>query len=113
MSQSVKINALAHITGGGITENLPRVLPKNTQAVIQTSSWQIPEIFNWLQEKGNVTQQEMYRTFNCGIGMIVCVAEANVSQALKILNNHNRGAFEIGVIRPCNNDDHAVVLNSD
>src|SRR5690606_5058801 len=69
----VSIHALAHITGGGILENLPRVLPEGSAAHIDTNSWEQPAIFKWLQEKGNIGTREMYRTFNCGIGMIVCV----------------------------------------
>ena len=68
------MHALAHITGGGLTENLPRVLPADTLAVIDTASWQRPAIFDWLQRNGNVAEAEMLRTFNCGIGMVVCVA---------------------------------------
>ena len=113
LSQSVDINALAHITGGGILENLPRVLPDNSQAVINTSSWAMPEIFHWLQNTGNVTDKEMYRTFNCGIGMIVCVSAQQSQQALKILKNHNCGAFEIGVIAECLNGDSPVIMTKE
>jgi len=113
LSQSVDINALAHITGGGILENLPRVLPNNTQAMINTSSWNMPEIFHWLQNTGNVTDEEMYRTFNCGIGMIVCVSEPQSLQALKILKNHNCGAFEIGVIAECLNGNSPVIMTKE
>ena len=61
---------MAHITGGGFWENIPRVLPENTQARINSQSWQWPEVFNWLQQAGNVSTHEMYRTFNCGVGFI-------------------------------------------
>jgi len=98
LAAQVDIRAIAHITGGGITENLPRVLPLDAQALISKSSWQLPEIFTWLQTQGNVTTQEMYRTFNCGVGMIICVSEDDLTQSLAILNQHNRGAFEIGRI---------------
>ncbi len=67
-----EIHALSHITGGGFWENIPRVLPANTQAVIDEQSWQWPAVFSWLQQAGNVTRHEMYRTFNCGVGMIIC-----------------------------------------
>ncbi|MBT8147100.1 MAG: phosphoribosylformylglycinamidine cyclo-ligase, partial [Gammaproteobacteria bacterium] len=92
LAKQVRINALAHITGGGITENLPRVLPDGTQAEINLSSWQVPTVFKWLQEKGNIADREMYRTFNCGLGMIVCVDEQDSQQALDILQSFNRGA---------------------
>lgn len=74
-----KINALAHITGGGLTENLPRVMPENSKGVIDLSSWSKPAIFDWLQQQGNIEEQEMLRTFNCGIGMVVVVEKENAA----------------------------------
>ena len=68
-----KIHALAHITGGGLSENLPRVMPENSKAVINLTSWQKPAIFDWLQTNGNIEEHEMLRTFNCGIGMVVVI----------------------------------------
>ncbi|HZE13397.1 MAG TPA: phosphoribosylformylglycinamidine cyclo-ligase, partial [Chthoniobacterales bacterium] len=80
------IRGLAHITGGGLIDNLPRVLPKNCDALIETKLWRIPAIFQILQEKGNVDRQEMYQVFNMGIGMVAIVAAAdadNVARELK------------------------------
>ena len=94
----VKVHALAHITGGGLTENLPRVLPENTRAVIDTGAWQPGVVFDWLQQKGNVETAEMYRTFNCGIGMVVCVAAADARTALDHLNSLGEDARIIGHI---------------
>ena len=94
--RQIKVHALAHITGGGLSENLPRVLPENTCAVINTGSWQQSAVFNWLQRNGNVKTEEMYRTFNCGIGMVVCVAEAEASAALAHLNSQGEDARIIG-----------------
>ena len=94
----VKVHALAHITGGGLTENLPRVLPENTRAVIDTDAWQAGVVFDWLQQKGNVETAEMYRTFNCGIGMVVCVAAADARTALDHLNSLGEDARIIGHI---------------
>jgi phosphoribosylformylglycinamidine cyclo-ligase len=94
----IKVHALAHITGGGLTENLPRVLPENTRAVIDTGAWQTSTIFKWLQHNGNVETTEMYRTFNCGIGMVVCVATADVSAALEHLRGQGEDARVIGHI---------------
>jgi phosphoribosylformylglycinamidine cyclo-ligase len=94
----VKVHALAHITGGGLTENLPRVLPENTRAVIDTDAWQAGTIFDWLQHNGNVETMEMYRTFNCGIGMVVCVAAADARTALDHLNSLGEDARIIGHI---------------
>ena len=81
------VHAIAHITGGGLLENVPRVLPKNSKAVIDTQSWDWPEIFTWLQEKGNIKEREMYLTFNCGIGMIVAVPEDYVEDSLNLLRS--------------------------
>jgi phosphoribosylformylglycinamidine cyclo-ligase len=92
------MHAAAHITGGGLLENLPRVMPENTVAKIDTSTWQWPQIFSWLQQNGNVEQQEMYRTFNCGVGMVVCVDAANQDAALEILKQHGEQAFVLGSI---------------
>ncbi len=109
LKKEVDIHALAHITGGGILENLPRVLPKDSQAVIDTNSWQWPALFSWLQDTGNITSTEMHRTFNCGVGMIVCVAEADAARALDILNAHNRGAFEIGYVQAAEGEASVVM----
>jgi phosphoribosylformylglycinamidine cyclo-ligase len=106
----VTVHALAHITGGGIVENLPRVLPDNAQAVINLSTWQRPEIFHWLQKQGNIKESEMIRTFNCGVGMIVCVPAADCEKALAILTKHNKGAFELGYIRSAETGAAPVVL---
>lgn len=98
LMKHVEIHALAHITGGGITENLPRVLLEGLNANIKLDSWQLPAIFQWLQEKGNVSLPDMLTTFNCGIGMIVCVAAEDVAATLKILQEQGETAFAIGEI---------------
>ncbi len=92
----VPVHAFAHITGGGLTENLPRVLPIGLDAKIDLSSWAFPDIFLWLQQQGNVTQADMLTTFNCGIGMIVCVAEADQQATLDALHATGETAFVIG-----------------
>lgn len=96
--QQLPVKALSHITGGGLLENLPRVLPDDCNAQIDTDSWQWPQVFQWLQEKGNVDTREMYRTFNCGVGMVLCVAQQDVAQALSILETAGHTAWEIGRI---------------
>ena len=98
LNRSIEVHALAHITGGGLTENLPRVLPDNTRAVIDTGSWQPGAVFDWLQENGNVETAEMYRTFNYGIGMVVCVAAAEAQSALDHLAGLGEQATIIGHI---------------
>ena len=110
LSESVQINALAHITGGGLIENIPRVLPANARAHIELASWNRPAIFDWLQEKGNVMDSEMHRTFNCGIGMLVCVAATDAENALAILNKNSESAVLIGKIIERNKDEKAVAL---
>ncbi len=94
----VPIKAIAHITGGGLTENIPRVIPDNLSIEIDTKSWELPPIFNWLQEKGNIEQQEMFKTFNCGVGMVVCVSQEDKSNAISQLSNSGETAWEIGKI---------------
>lgn len=98
LHQAVDIHAMAHITGGGLPENLPRVLPEDTRAVIDGHSWERPAVFNWLQSQGNVVESEMLRTFNCGVGMVVCVAEADVEQTLSLLQEMGEDAWKLGYI---------------
>ncbi len=107
--QAVQVKALSHITGGGLLENLPRVLPADCNAHIDSDSWAWPELFHWLQREGNVDTREMYRTFNCGVGMVVCVARDDVQTALGILADAGHEAWLIGDIRPGGNE---VVLDS-
>ena len=109
--EKVDVHALAHITGGGLLENLPRVMPKGTQATIDSQSWQRPPVFDWLQEQGNVEANEMYRTFNCGIGMVVCVAEADVAQTLAALTEQGETASVIGQIKAATGDAEQVIIN--
>ena len=92
------VKGMAHITGGGLLENIPRVLPKAVKAVIERSAWQRPRIFQWLQSEGNVAENEMHRVFNCGIGMVVVVAREDVRQALQLLHAAGEQAMEIGRI---------------
>ena len=92
----IPVRALAHITGGGISENLPRVLPVGCAAEIDLGSWSLPPIFRWLQEQGDIAEAEMLRTFNCGIGMIVCVAPADADAALAELRGAGESPLTIG-----------------
>ncbi|MAL96034.1 MAG: phosphoribosylformylglycinamidine cyclo-ligase [Haliea sp.] len=96
--QSVPVKALCHVTGGGLPENLPRVLPEGCRAVVATASWQWPAVFRWLQEQGNVATAEMYRTFNCGVGMVVCVSHQDLEQALALLGEEGLQAWRLGEI---------------
>ncbi len=94
----VPVHALAHITGGGLTENLPRVLPMGTKAHIGLDCWEFPAIFKWLQDKGNVSLPNMLTTFNCGIGMIICVAVEDQQITVDTLNQLGEVAFAIGEV---------------
>ena len=96
--KQVHIHALAHITGGGLTENLPRVIPDALRANIDLSSWQFPAIFDWLQSSGNVSQEDMLLTFNCGVGMVIFVAAEDEAKTLALLSDLGENAFTIGEI---------------
>ena len=92
------IHAIAHITGGGITENIPRVLPANSKAVIDLDAWERPEIFNWLQTEGNIEESEMLRTFNCGVGLTLIVSEDAADDLINTLRLEGIQAWSIGRI---------------
>ncbi|QMV15191.1 phosphoribosylformylglycinamidine cyclo-ligase [Vibrio spartinae] len=92
------IHAISHITGGGFWENIPRVLPQGTKAVIDGNSWEWPVIFKWLQEKGHVETYEMYRTFNCGVGLMIALPEAQAQAAVELLQSEGENAWIIGHI---------------
>ncbi len=94
----LNVHAIAHITGGGITENLPRVLPENIKAIIDLEAWETPPVFAWLQQQGGINEAEMLRTFNCGIGMIVCVSPEDEEAALKKLRGSEEKVFMIGCL---------------
>jgi len=107
---TLPVKGMAHITGGGITENIPRVLPEGLTAEIKKSNWQLPALFSWLQAQGNVTDDEMYRTFNCGIGMAVIVSAEHAAQAQALLSAEGEQVFTIGHIRPSAAGEHATVV---
>ncbi|GAA3700404.1 phosphoribosylformylglycinamidine cyclo-ligase [Oceanisphaera sediminis] len=92
------IHALSHITGGGFWENIPRVLPKGAKAVIDGSSWQWPQVFSWLQQAGGVETHEMYRTFNCGVGMVIALPADQADAAVKFMQDAGEQAWVIGQI---------------
>jgi phosphoribosylformylglycinamidine cyclo-ligase len=97
--KNFRINGIAHITGGGLLENVPRVLPKGCSANIKLGSWNMPSIFSILQQAGNVEQAEMYRTFNMGIGMVLAVAKTDVDDILSRLNGLGEQAWLIGEVK--------------
>nr|WP_306136563.1 phosphoribosylformylglycinamidine cyclo-ligase [Rheinheimera baltica] len=111
MIKQTPVHALCHITGGGFWENIPRVLPENTKAVIDGKSWQWPAIFNWLQQQGNISRHEMYRTFNCGVGMIVVVPKDTLPQALSLISAAGETAWHLGEIAAAAAGDELVIIN--
>jgi phosphoribosylformylglycinamidine cyclo-ligase len=98
LMEAVPVKGLAHITGGGLVGNVPRMLPDGMRAVLRKKMWPRPEMFNWLQKNGNVAEAEMHRVFNCGIGMVVCVAREHVAAALVLLKSQGELAYEIGFV---------------
>ncbi|MCD4499267.1 phosphoribosylformylglycinamidine cyclo-ligase [Chromobacterium vaccinii] len=110
LMETLPVKGMAHITGGGITENTPRVLPDNTVAQIDAASWQLPKLFQWLQREGNVDIQEMYRTFNCGIGMVAVVAPEHAEQAMALLREAGETVYRIGQVRERVGDEHQTQI---
>jgi phosphoribosylformylglycinamidine cyclo-ligase len=106
------VNAISHITGGGFWENIPRVLPSDMQAVVDGNSWSWPSIFSLLQEKGNVTTHEMYRTFNCGVGLILAVEAKEAEAITKAFSDLGENAWVIGEIQNLPEGQEQVVINS-
>ncbi|WP_163832952.1 phosphoribosylformylglycinamidine cyclo-ligase [Spartinivicinus ruber] len=109
LMKTMPVHALSHITGGGFTENIPRVLPDHLQANIDTNSWTMPAVFNWLQQAGNIEQAEMYRTFNCGVGMVICVPQAAAEKAIKQLQQAGETVWQLGTISEKANSDSPAV----
>ncbi|HZP91435.1 MAG TPA: phosphoribosylformylglycinamidine cyclo-ligase [Burkholderiales bacterium] len=97
--REVRIKGLAHITGGGLTENVPRVLPQNVTAQLDRGAWERPRIFDWLQRSGSVEDAEMIRVFNCGIGMVAVVSPDDAARATRLLAENGERVFRIGEIR--------------
>jgi phosphoribosylformylglycinamidine cyclo-ligase len=104
------VKGLAHITGGGLVENVPRVLPEGVRAVLEQSAWPRPPLFYWLQREGNVAEGEMHRVFNCGIGMVVVVAAEHADAARAALEARGERAFRIGRIEACPADSPRTVV---
>ncbi len=105
-----EIKGMAHITGGGISENLPRVLPQNCTAHVDAKSWEMPKLFQWLQKEGNIAAAEMYRTFNCGIGMIVVAAHDKAEVLADFLRQQGETVYRLGEIRERQGDEHQTQI---
>ncbi len=108
----VPVHALSHITGGGLTENLPRVLPEGLAARVDISAWQRPAVFEWLREQGNVAEEEMYRVLNCGIGMVIVVPAEKADQARAHLQAQGEAVYRIGEIVAGENGGERVILEN-
>jgi phosphoribosylformylglycinamidine cyclo-ligase len=98
LAAGIDVRGMAHITGGGIVGNLPRCFPKGTAAVVDTTAWKRPPVFDWLQDKGNVEQDEMWRVFNCGVGFAVVLPRAQAQRALALLKKSRQAAFMLGEV---------------
>ncbi len=110
LRKSFQIKAAAHITGGGLLENIPRVLPKNCAVEMDSSTWQIPSIMELIKQEGRIDQEEMYRTFNCGIGMVLVVDSKDVGKVLKRLGKLKEKASLIGEVRKRKRQENQVII---
>ncbi len=107
---ALPVKGMAHITGGGLTGNVPRVLPENATAEIDSKAWALPPLFQWLQQQGNVTHDEMHRTFNCGIGMVVIIAAEDAGRAQQLLEAEGEQVYRIGSVRQRNNGEEQTIV---
>ena len=108
--EKVALKGMAHITGGGLLENVPRVLPENTVAELEKGAWPRPKLFDWMQAEGNVAENEMHRVFNCGIGLVIVVAAADADAAMAELKAQGEAVYRIGLIRARQGDEAQTVV---
>ncbi|SDH66834.1 phosphoribosylformylglycinamidine cyclo-ligase [Nitrosomonas sp. Nm132] len=108
--RKLPVKGLAHITGGGLLENIPRILPTGMMVYIQQDSWEIPLLFHWLQQQGNVANEEMFRVFNCGIGMVLVVAPEHADEAMAVLHACGETVWRIGHIKQRHADEPAILI---
>ncbi len=104
------IKGMAHITGGGLVENIPRILPEGVTAVLQKSAWDMPALFHWLQQQGKITDREMYRVFNCGIGMVIIISNEHAEAAMGALHSAGEIVWRIGTIRQCGKGEARTIV---
>jgi len=110
MLETIDAHSICHITGGGMYENIPRVLPEGTKCILDSAAWDRPAVFDWLQEKGNIDWHEMHLTFNCGLGMIVVVDEKDAQATMDILNAEGETATLVGRIEKAGENDEQVIV---
>jgi phosphoribosylformylglycinamidine cyclo-ligase len=108
--EKVTVKGMAHITGGGLLENVPRVLPENTVAELEKAAWPRPKLFDWMQAEGNVAENEMHRVFNCGIGLVIVVAAADAEVAMAELKAQGEAVYRIGKIRARSGEEAQTVV---
>jgi phosphoribosylformylglycinamidine cyclo-ligase len=106
-----EVRALAHITGGGLLENIPRVLPNGLGVALDAAAWPLPPVFRWLAETAGIANEELARTFNCGIGMVAVVPPAAAAAATRILAAHGETVHEIGRVVECGDGPRVIVTN--
>ncbi len=110
LMRQLPVKGMAHITGGGLVENIPRVLPEGFTAVLQKSAWEMPPLFHWLQQQGNVAESEMHRVFNCGIGMALVIAPEHADAAMRMLQSAGETVWRIGAIRQRAADEAQTIV---
>jgi phosphoribosylformylglycinamidine cyclo-ligase len=106
----IDINAMAHITGGGILENIPRILPGHLSAVVNKKTWKLPQLFQWIKEEANLDNEELFKTFNCGLGMVVIINETDIKEAINVLESFGEEVHIIGKIEQLETNDHQVKI---
>ena len=109
---TIPCHAIAHITGGGLLENIPRVLPAHTQAIINPTAWPEPPLFTWLKNQGNLSEDTYFRTFNCGIGLVLCIAPEQTQACLENIKQQGETAWIIGSIARSNRSQPTVLLKA-
>ena len=107
--KQIDIHGMAHITGGGLLENIPRVMPHNTRAQISANSWKLPPVFKWIQSAGNVQTREMHRTINCGVGMVIIVSAEDADQTISLLNKLGETAWRLGDVVSSSGEPDVVI----
>lgn len=110
LREQFELKAIVHITGGGCVENIPRVLPKNVSVQLWRRDWEWPDIFSWLQTRGNISEDEMLLTFNLGIGLVICVAADDVDACVEALNRSGETAWHVGEVVDASDDAARVTL---
>ena len=104
---------LAHITGGGLVENIPRAIPKDLQAVVDMNTWEVPDVFKWFGKAGNVPVEDILKTFNMGVGMVLIVKPENVDRAIELLNQSNETVYKIGkLVKKTSESDPGCICNN-